>query len=94
VAINPRTGAAEEGALFTFEAIPRGTVLHFDTAYNNPQHFQINGTPLTKDIAWVQQQVESGFEYFNSLGVGGMNTRGMGRLRILNLEQQGGMKDD
>jgi len=27
VAINPETGAAEEGALFTYEAIPRATVL-------------------------------------------------------------------
>ena len=30
VAINPETGAAEEGALFTYEAIPRATFLWFD----------------------------------------------------------------
>jgi len=30
VAINPETGAAEEGALFTYEAIPRATILWFD----------------------------------------------------------------
>lgn len=30
VAINPETGAAEEGALFTYEAIPRATVLWMD----------------------------------------------------------------
>jgi CRISPR-associated protein Cmr4 len=84
VSINPRTGAAEEGALFTFEAIPRGALLFFEVAYNNPAHFQINGKPIPKeiDMAWVQKHVESGFEYFQSLGVGGMNTRGMGRLRI------------
>ncbi len=30
VAINPETGAAEEGALFTYEAIPRATILWFE----------------------------------------------------------------
>ena len=30
VSINPQTGAAEEGALFTYEAIPRATILWMD----------------------------------------------------------------
>ena len=30
VSINPETGAAEDGALFTYEAIPRATFLWFD----------------------------------------------------------------
>jgi len=30
VAINPETGAAEEGALYSYEAIPRATILWFD----------------------------------------------------------------
>ena len=30
VSINPETGAAEDGALFTYEAIPRATILWFD----------------------------------------------------------------
>ncbi len=30
VSINPETGAAEEGALFTYEAIPRATILWMD----------------------------------------------------------------
>ncbi len=32
VSINPETGAAEEGALFTYEAIPRATILWMDVA--------------------------------------------------------------
>jgi len=35
VAINPDTGAAEEGALFTYEAIPRATVLWMDVVVND-----------------------------------------------------------
>jgi len=35
VSINPETGAAEEGALFTYEAIPRATILWFDVVVND-----------------------------------------------------------
>lgn len=35
VAINPETGAAEEGALYTYEAIPRATLLWFDLVVDN-----------------------------------------------------------
>ena len=37
VAINPETGAAEEGALFTYEAIPRATVLWMDVVVSDYQ---------------------------------------------------------
>jgi CRISPR-associated protein Cmr4 len=40
VAINPATGAAEEQALFSYEALPRGTVLAWEIIAKNPQHFQ------------------------------------------------------
>src|SRR5208282_214039 len=33
VSIDPETGAAEDGALFTYEAIPRSTLLWFDVVY-------------------------------------------------------------
>ena len=42
VAIDPATGAAEEGALFTYEALPRGTVLFWEVTCRNPKHFKIN----------------------------------------------------
>lgn len=93
VAIDPSTGAADDKALFTYEALPRPTVFYFDVVYNNPQHFQIRDQ-ITKemrtiphDIAWVRQHVEQGLALMEHLGVGGMNTRGMGRLRVLNLEE-------
>jgi len=90
VSIDPATGAAEEGALFTYEAIPRSTVFWFTVVYNDPRNFRIEGKEIKKedgslaDIDWVKQNVEKGFSYFKYLGIGGMGTRGMGRLWILN----------
>jgi len=93
VSIDPTTGTAEEGALFTYEAIPRGTVLRFDVIYNSGKYFRVGGKELkTEDggdvgTQWVKIQVEKGLKLFEILGIGGMGTRGMGRLKILNLEK-------
>ena len=83
--IDPITGASREGALFHYEAVPRSTVFSFTIIYKDPRNFQINGEKLTYDTAWVQGNVEHGLRYYEYLGIGGMVTRGMGRLRILNL---------
>lgn len=100
VAIDPATGAAEEGALFTYEAIPRATVMWFEIVYSKPEYFLIK-TPATdkkgyeylpiqhgKDgdsgWTWIRDNVEKGLALIEHLGIGGMNTRGMGRFRILN----------
>ncbi len=91
VAIDPATGAAEDRALYTYEAIPRATVMWFDVVYNKPEYFRVDGkeiviNPAIKaDVNWVNSNVEKGLAYLEHLGVGGMNTRGMGRLRILNM---------
>jgi CRISPR-associated protein Cmr4 len=106
VAINPATGAAEDGALYTYEAIPRATVMWFDIVYNKPDYFKINAdkaislsepvnyldplrTPSLKDqIGFMAFNVEKGLNYFEALGFGGMGTRGMGRMKVLNLGRQ------
>jgi len=106
VAIDPATGAAEDGALFTYEAIPRATVMWFDIVYNKPEYFRINTdksislseptnyvnplrNPGVKDQkGFMAFNVEKGLNYFETLGVGGMGTRGMGRMRVLNLGGQ------
>jgi CRISPR-associated protein Cmr4 len=107
VAIDPATGAAESGALYTYEAIPRTTVMWFDIVYNRPEFFRLNSTqeirlatptppesytdPFGRTVVPPDQigimafNVEKGLRYIESLGVGGMGTRGMGRMRILNL---------
>lgn len=89
VAINPTTGAADEGALFTYEALPRGTVLFWEVTCRNPKHFKINkedvkavGSPEE-----VKNVVTDANPYLEHLGIGGMGSRGMGRLRVLTTEK-------
>ncbi len=77
VSINPVTGAAEGGALFTYEALPRGTVFILDVTYENPKNYGKNN-PIEEVIGTV----EKGFELFSSLGIGGMGTRGFGKIEI------------
>jgi CRISPR-associated protein Cmr4 len=84
-AIDPKTGAAREGALFTYEAIPRSTVLWFGVVYKNPRNFKLEGEIIDHDIDWVEEKVTKGLGCMEELGVGGMVTRGMGRIRVLNL---------
>jgi len=123
VAINPETGAAEEGALFTYEAIPRATVLWMDVVVSDyrgafpskkrlekwlkkddedfasdekPSREDLRRTGWTDELAqealekylaanldWEKSQdlIASGLEWAESLGVGGMGTRGFGRIR-------------
>jgi CRISPR-associated protein Cmr4 len=107
VSINPQTGAAAEGALFTYEALPRGSVLYFEVVVSDPKYYRIartveeNGKKKTEsviplsdaehregDVDKVKSTVNKGLKLFEFLGVGGMNTRGMGRLRVLKLNQE------
>ncbi len=91
VAIDPATGAAEDGALFTYEAVPRATLMWFDVIYNDPHFYRIDGEEIRKDpltpadTVWIKENVEKGMSYFEHLGIGGMGTRGMGRLKVLNI---------
>lgn len=85
VAIDPATGAAEEGALFTYEALPRGTVLFWEVTCRNPKHFKINGQDVTAVDSpdKVKDVLTDAHSYLEHLGIGGMGSRGMGRLRVL-----------
>lgn len=86
VAIDPATGAAEEGALFTYEALPRGTVLFWELTCRNPKHFKV-GQDDVKEVdspEKVKKVIADTWPYLEHLGIGGMGSRGMGRLRVLN----------
>lgn len=83
VSINPDTGAAQSGALFTYEAIPRGTVIAWDITLRNPKHFQKDLT-----IDYVRDKVRSAEKLLAQLGIGGMGTRGLGRLCVPNDDPQ------
>ncbi len=82
VAINPNTGAAEDKALFTYEAMPRATFLSFDATVDDYRRSfpRQNGA-----VNWqsVKDVVEAGLELAEYLGIGGMGTRGFGRIRKL-----------
>lgn len=109
VSIDPATGAAAEGALFTYEALPRASVLMFEVVVSDPKYYRIavqvkendetkteyciplsDSTHPEGDVERVKATVANGMKLFESLGIGGMNTRGMGRLRVLNLNAGGG----
>jgi CRISPR-associated protein Cmr4 len=85
VSIDPETGAAEEGALFTYEALPRGAVLVWDVTCRNPVHYKVGKDPVgaVKTADQVNAVVTEAHPYLEHLGIGGMGTRGMGRLRVL-----------
>jgi CRISPR-associated protein Cmr4 len=96
VAIDPATGAAEEGALFTYEALPRATVLFWEVTAKNPGHFTIGASPVAFNNAGqavtiedVHNVVAEAHPYLEHLGIGGMGTRGMGRLRVLAKQSSG-----
>ncbi len=108
VAINPDTGAAEDGALFTYEAIPRAAWLWCDVIGNDYRkefpitsrqcrievkkndkgeetktYHENDGDPL--DDTWSKPigVVKTGLKIIEYLGVGGMGTRGFGRMKIV-----------
>lgn len=84
VAIHPATGAAEEGALFTYEAIPRGAVLVWDVTCRDPRHFtEKRSAPTVANTQQVHDVVTKAHRLLAALGIGGMGTRGMGRLEVL-----------
>ncbi len=82
VAIEPDTGAAKDGALFTYEAIPRATFLSFDVTVDDyrPSFPKQNGRVKWQSVTDV---VEEGLGLAEYMGIGGMGTRGFGRIRRL-----------
>jgi len=94
VSIDPETGAAEDGALFTYEALPRATFLYTDLILNPyrreaftplSERHPVEGQPARQalDRLWNTplDVVRSGLALAEALGVGGMSTRGFGRIK-------------
>lgn len=97
VAIDPGRGAAEDKALFTYEALPRATFLtaevvlddYRDGASGRP--FPKNGIHQTKKgnllpgAPWSgpMDVLAAGLHMIEWLGVGGMGTRGFGRMAVV-----------
>lgn len=101
VAIKPETGAAEHGALFTYEAIPRATFLTFDVVIDdyrienklwpitktakreNEKYIENAGESLGEEWRGPYDVLKSGCQLLEYLGIGGMGTRGFGRIKLV-----------
>jgi len=93
VAINPKTGAAEDKALFTYEALPRATWLWCDIIEDDysgrfpktEKQFQNekenSGEYIGEKWEKPMDVVKTGLKLIEYLGVGGMGTRGYGRMK-------------
>jgi len=94
VAIDPEQGAAKEGALFTYEALPRTTFLTAEVVLDDYRD-GANGRPFPKNQtakgnalpggAWSGplDVAKGGLGMIEWLGVGGMGTRGFGRMAMV-----------
>ncbi|HED03710.1 MAG TPA: type III-B CRISPR module RAMP protein Cmr4 [Candidatus Fraserbacteria bacterium] len=110
VAIDPTTGAAQEGALFTYEAIPRATWLVMEVVEDDYHRDDKKPWPVDKKAVCEKREengkktqtvqhnagdslgetwkkpldvVRAGLKLVEVLGVGGMGTRGFGRVRTI-----------
>lgn len=77
VRIDNNTGAAEDGKLFTYEAIPAATLLAFDIEVDSYRC----GNYCPEDL--VRSVLGKALGLCATLGMGGMSTRGFGRVRFL-----------
>lgn len=84
VRIDKDTGTAVEGALFTYEEIPRGTIFGFEICLDRTRN------SVSDDV--INRVMNAVSPYLRNLGIGGMGTRGFGRLEILE-RSSGGMSD-
>lgn len=80
VSIDPITGTAKERALFTSEAIPRGTIFYGNIRLFDKQSLGDDNLPSAECI-W--EALDDTKKYYEVLGIGGMTTRGFGRMKIL-----------
>ncbi len=93
VSIDPVTGAAKDGALFTYEAIPRAAFLWLDVVEDDyrrgddpwPVDTKNNNKNEALGETWKKplDVVRAGLGLAEHLGIGGMGTRGFGRIKLM-----------
>lgn len=88
VSIDPETGAAADKALFTYEAIPRSAILWLDVVEDDFSRSFPKEIDTAKELNHQRplDVVTTGLKLAAYLGIGGMGTRGFGRVRLLNGE--------
>lgn len=90
VAIDPERGAAEDKALFTYEALPRATFLTADVVLDDYRgtFVKVDQTEKNEPLpegTWSDplDVLKAGLRMIEWLGVGGMGTRGFGRMALV-----------
>ena len=91
VSIDPITGTAKEGALFTSEAIPRGTVFYGEVRIFDKS--SLIGDKVLPNYEQIKGALCDSKHFYETLGIGGMTTRGFGRLKIEIEEKEGGQQN-
>jgi CRISPR-associated protein Cmr4 len=89
VSIDPLTGASKQGALFTSEAIPRGTIFYGD--------IRLMERPVSNDmpsLSQVEAMIKDASKYYESFGIGGMVTRGFGRMKVFIPDEEDNSNSD
>lgn len=79
VSIDPLTGTAKQAALFTSEAIPRSTVFYGNIRISDKNMFLNSQLPSTDELT---SALKASKHFYETMGIGGMTTRGFGRLKI------------
>jgi CRISPR-associated protein Cmr4 len=82
VVINPETGAAKKGGLFTHESVARGAIFVFEIVENDYKDGWKNVNWLDKPENAIKMIEQFAFPGIAAVGLGGMTTRGFGRLEI------------
>lgn len=85
VSIDPLTGAADDGKLFTYEAIPAATLLAFDVDIDRARCAQARDADGENpvDAEEALRLLDGALDLCGVLGMGGMCTRGFGRVKFL-----------
>ncbi len=92
VSIDAQTGAAKEGALFTYEALPRATWLWCDVVEDDYRAGEKPQWPITKAFSGSELHdqwesplgvVRGSLKLAEYMGIGGMGTRGFGRVKMV-----------
>jgi len=89
VSIDPITGAAREKALFTSEAIPRGTIFYGTIRILDKKQFKPDNESKLPEITQILDALNDSKNYYELFGIGGMVTRGFGRVKVMtNLSEE------
>lgn len=82
VVIDPETGAAKGGGLFTYEAVVKGALFIFELTENDYAAIWSKVKHDKKGASATEMLETNAFPGVEAVGIGGMTTRGFGRLHI------------